>query len=100
MSGHPINVLMSQHPESCGCRIIRDEKNAGAEQINRREIAAAATAGGRDAATSEEVNIAAAATAGQRGAATPLEQRSEDPEHTSVHPSRSVEPRSKTPRRL
>ena len=53
-------------------------------KIKRREIAAAATAGGRDAATSEEVNVAAAATAGQRGAATPLEQRSEDPEHARI----------------
>ena len=60
----------------------------------RRRIAAATTAGHRDAETSGMNRIAAAATVGQKDAATPLEQRSEDPE---PHPSRSDQPLSLNP---
>ena len=54
------------------------------EVSNVLRLAAAATAGRKDAATPGEELIATAATAGQKDAATPLEQRSEDPEHARI----------------
>ena len=73
------HLLTPQRRTCCVCR-CRNSWHKGRRNVEPAALAAAATAGTRDVATSGKNLIAAAATAGQNDAATPLVQRTKVPE--------------------